>query len=288
MRRRIRPRINASLLPFTSGGQTLSLPSIFPASANTLNLRPNINFGLPSGFSAQSAPAGIPNLPGFGFDSRWPFDGTDNLFTLSDNVTWIKGSHSIKAGFYFEHAARNVSVYSVFNTAGTYYFGSDLGNPVDTGNPFSNALTGNMYGYGQDNMKQINRARYMQPEGFIQDTWKVTRRLTLDYGVRISSLGALYEAGTALGSFVASSYSRSQEGQLLYPYCTVAVTGSGSCPAADKASINPVTGKTYAYARQGTFDPASYRDLSVLRNRPIRHTSSRRPRAVRAARRFRL
>ena len=177
---------------------------------------------------------------------------------MSDNVTWIKGSHSIKAGFYFEHAARNVSVYSVFNTAGTYYFGSDLGNPVDTGNPFSNALTGNMYGYGQDNMKQINRARYMQPEGFIQDTWKVTRRLTLDYGVRISSLGALYEAGTALGSFVGSSYSRSQEGQLLFPYCSVAVTGGGSCPAASKASINPVTGATYAYARQGTFDPASY------------------------------
>ena len=55
---------NASLLPFTSNGQTLNLPSIFPASANTLNLRPNINFGLPSGFSAQSAPAGIPELPG--------------------------------------------------------------------------------------------------------------------------------------------------------------------------------------------------------------------------------
>lgn len=249
---------NASLLPFTSGGQTLNLPSIFPASANTLNLRPNINFGLPSGFSAQSAPAGIPNLPGFGFDSRWPFDGTDNLFTLSNNVTWIKGSHSIKGGFYFEHAARDVSVYSVFNTAGTYYFGSDLGNPVDTGNPFSNALTGNMYGYGQDNMKQINRARYIQPEFFIQDTWKVNRRLTLDYGVRISSLGALYEAGQALGSFQGSAYSRSQQGQLLYPYCTVNVTGGGSCPAADKASINPVTGATYAYARQGTFDPASY------------------------------
>ena len=145
-------------------------------------------------------------------------------------------------GFYFEHDARNVSVYSVYNTAGTYYFGSDLGNPVDTGNPFSNALTGNFYGYGQDNIKQQNRARYKQTEFFIQDTWKVTRRLTLDYGARFSRLGALYQANNAkLGVFQSSAYSRSQEGQLLFPYCTVAVASTGSCPVANKASINPVT-----------------------------------------------
>jgi hypothetical protein len=248
----------ASQLPLKSGGQSLTLPSIFPASANTYNLLPNVNFGLPSGFTAQSAPTAIPNLPSFGFDSRWPFDGTDNLATVVDNITWVRGSHTIKGGFYFEHDARNVSVYSVYNTAGTYYYGSDLGNPVDTGDPFSNALTGNLYGYGQDNIKQVNKARYKQFEFFIQDTWKVSRRLTIDAGVRFQDLGALYEAGTALGSFQAGAYNAKQQGQLLFPSCAVAVTASASCPAASKQSINPVTGKTYAYAQQGTFDPASY------------------------------
>jgi len=249
----------ASQLPFTSGGTALTLPTIFGSSANYLNLLPNINFGLPSGFTAQAAPAGIPNLPSFGFDSRWPFDGTDSLVTFVDNITWIKGSHSLKGGFYFEHDARNVSVYSVYNTAGTYYFGSDLGNPVDTGDPFSNALTGNLYGYGQDNIKQINRARYKQTEFFLQDTWKVNRRLTLDYGARFQRLGALYEANqAALGMFQGSAYSKSQQGQLLYPYCTVTVASNASCPTANKASINPATGAIYAYSRQGTFDPASY------------------------------
>src|SRR5580692_1929675 len=61
----------ASQLPFTSNGQQLTLPTIFGSSANYLNLLPNINFGLPSGFSAASSPTGIPNLPAFGFDSRW-------------------------------------------------------------------------------------------------------------------------------------------------------------------------------------------------------------------------
>lgn len=250
---------NASLLPLKVNGTTYSLPTIFGNAVNYLNLLPQINFGLPSGFSAQSAPTGIPNLPGFGFDSRWPFDGTDNLLTFTDNITWIKGGHELKFGFYFEHDARNVSVYSVYNTAGTYYFGSDLGNPVDSGDPFSNALIGSLYGYGQDNLKQINQARYKQTEFFVQDSWKVNRRLTLDLGMRFSRLGALYEApGHTQGVFNGTTYSASQQGQLLFPACSAPVAGGSACPAADKISINPKTGATYPYARQGTFDPASY------------------------------
>ncbi len=250
---------NASLLPLKVNGTTYTLPTIFGDSVNYLNLLPNLNFGLPSGFTAQSAPTGLPNLPAFGFDSRWPFDGTDNLATVTDNITWIKGSHQLKFGFYFEHDARNVSVYSVYNTAGTYYFGSDLGNPVDSADPFSNMLLGSLYGYGQDNLKQQNRARYKQTDFYVQDSWKVSRRVTLDLGVRFQRLGALYEApGQTQGVFVGSAYSASAQGQLLFPYCSVPVGATASCPTADKFSINPKTGQTFPYAQQGTFAPGSY------------------------------
>jgi hypothetical protein len=249
---------NASLLPLKgAGGAALTLPTIFGNGVNTMNLMPNVNFGLPSGFSAQSAPTAIPNLPGFGFDSRWPFDGTDSIQNVTENITWIKGTHTLKAGFYFEHDARNVSVYSTYNTAGTYFFGSDLANPVETGDPFSNALVGSLYGYGQDNKKQINHARYKQYEWFIQDTFRVTRRLTLDYGLRFQILGPVYSSGATLGIFNASNYSTSQVGQLLFPTCTVAVT-SGQCPLASRASVDLKTGAIYPYVRQGTFDPATY------------------------------
>ena len=156
-----------------------------------------------------------------------------------------------------------MSDYSVYNTAGTYYFGSDLGNPVDTGDPFSNALTGNLYGYGQDNLKPIHRTRYKQTEWFVQDTWKVSRRLTADFGIRFQRLGSPYDApGQTQGVFVASTYSASAQGQLLFPYCTVAVASTASCPTANKASINPVTGAIYPYARQGTFAPGSTAGLN--------------------------
>ncbi len=144
--------------------------------------------------------------------------------------------------------ARNVSVYSVFNTAGTYYFGSDRAAALDTGYPYSNALLGSIFAYGDDNKKQINHARYTQVEWFVQDTWKVNRRLTLDPGLRFHRVGDLYSAGATLGLFRQEEYDRSKSGQLLFP---ALVNGQ-------RAAINPVTGAVFPYVRQGTFDTASY------------------------------
>jgi outer membrane receptor protein involved in Fe transport len=102
--------------------------------------------------------------------------------------------------------ARNVSVYSVFNTAGTYYFGSDRAGPLDTGYAYSNALVGSIFAYGDDNKKQVNHARYTQLEWFVQDTWKVGRRLTLDLGLRFHRVGDLYSKGATLGLFRQEEY----------------------------------------------------------------------------------
>jgi hypothetical protein len=241
------PQYSSSLLPLKdANGNALTLPRIF--GANALNLLPNINFGLPTGFTAQSAGLTIPNLPSFGFDSRWPFNGTDQVQNFNDNISWIKGPHAFKFGFYSEVQARNVSVYSTYNTAGTYFFGSDSGNGVDTGDPFSNALLGSLFAYGEDNKKQINHERYRQYEWFAQDTWRMSRRLTLDYGVRFQVLGALSSQGATLGLFSQAAYNANQAGKLIYP---ALINGQ-------KAAIDPATGATFPYVQQGTFDTATY------------------------------
>src|SRR5208282_1063289 len=153
--------------------------------------------------------------------------------------------------------ARNVSVYSVYNEAGTYYFGSDRSNPLDTGYAYSNALLGSIFAYGDDNAKLVNHAHYSQLEWYLQDTFKAGRRLTFDYGARFGRVGDLNSLGNTLGLFNAASYVPSQVGQLLYPACSVAVT-TATCPTADKIAINPATGATFPYVRQGTFDTSSY------------------------------
>jgi hypothetical protein len=199
----------------------------------------------------------VTNAPTFSQDSRWPFTGTDQLGSLQDKVTWVKGSHNLKAGFYYERMARNVSVYSVYNAAGTYYFGSDRSNPLDAGYPYANAMVGSIFAYGDDNTKLVNHAHYSQFEWYVQDTWKATRRLTFDYGARFYRVGDLNSVGANLGLFSESAYNPSQVGQLLYPACSIALTTS-ACPAANKIAINPKTGQTFPYVRQGTFDTSSY------------------------------
>src|SRR5215469_11653884 len=242
-----------SLLPLKdANGNALTLPRI-NQNSNVLNLLPAVSFGLPSGFSAQSSGQGVTAAPTFSLDSRWPFTGTDQLQTVQDKVTWVKGSHTFKAGFYYERMARNVSVYSVYNTAGTYYFGSDRSNPLDAGYPYANALLGSIFAYGDDNTKLVNHAHYSQFEWYLQDTWKASRRLTLDYGMRFYRVGDLNSQGATLGLFNSSVYNANQVGQLLYPGCSVAVT-TATCPTADKIAVNPVTGGVFPYVRQGTFD----------------------------------
>jgi hypothetical protein len=249
-------RYEDCLLPLKdSSGNAIPLPRINQTS-NYLNILPGVNFGLPSGFSAQSSGQGVTGAPVFNHDPRWPFGGTDTVQSMTNKVTWVKGAHNLKAGIYYERMARNVSVYSVFNIAGTYYFGSDRAAALDTGYPYSNALVGSIFAYGDDNKKQVNHAAYTQIEWFAQDTWKIRQRFTLDFGLRFHRMGDLNSKGATLGLFSKEEYNPSKAGQLLFPACSIQTTGV--CPTPNKIAINPVTGATFPYIRQGTFDTASY------------------------------
>lgn len=225
------------------GVEPVTLPHFF--SGNYLGLIPNINFG---SNGAQSAGQGVTAPPSFGRDSRWPFNGTDQIANFSDTLTWVKKRHNVKAGFYFEHDSRNVSVYSTYNTAGTYWFGSDTANPYDTGYAYSNLLVGTVQAYGEDNKKQVNHARYSQIESFAQDSWKAGRRITLDLGIRFQILQPTWSDGATLGLFDSKAYDAAKSGQLLFP---ALVNGQ-------KVAVNPTTGATYLFARATSFDPASY------------------------------
>ena len=228
-------------------GQAVSLPKIYSSNEFGVmtNLLPNIRL---STLNPQSAGQGITNVPSVTFDNRFPFDGTDQMDTLTDSISWIKGAHSVKFGFYFEHVARNVSVASVYNTNGSYYFGSDTASPYDTGYGYSNLLIGSVQSYGEDSTRFVHHARYSQPEWYAQDSWRVNRRITVDYGVRFQYPGALSAVGGTLGLFNASDYSAAKAGTLLFP----AVVGG------QNVAENLKTGAVYQLARAAFFDPASY------------------------------
>jgi len=225
----------------------VTLPKIYSGNEFGLmtNLMPNIRF---TTLNPQAAGQGITNPPAFTFDARFPFDGTDQGETITDTISWIKGAHSAKFGFYFERVARNVSVYSLYNTNGSYYFGSDTASSHDTGYGYSNLLLGSVQAYGEDSGRFVNHARYNQIEWYAQDSWRVGRRVTVDLGVRFQFPGALSSAGTTLGLFDGAAYNANKAGTLLFP----AVVDGQS------VAQNLKTGAVYQLARAAFFDPATY------------------------------
>ena len=212
----------------------LALPQFYPGS-NPLNLIPNATFG------------GIANAPQFNIEQRFPFFGTNNIWNYSDNVSKIWSGHAMKAGFYLEYTTRNAARASAFN--GTFNFDRNTNNPLDTNNAFANALLGVVNSYTEANKKLDGHARYKNIEWFVQDNWKATRRLTLDYGIRFYHIQPTLSSGDNLAFFDPALYDASKQPVLLTPYC---LTGN-PCSGNNRVARNPITGQTLPSVKIGTF-----------------------------------
>jgi Carboxypeptidase regulatory-like domain len=122
---------------------------------------------------------------------EWP-EGPYNsnpTYTYRDNVTKIVGKHSLAFGAYFVAAQKN-ELSSVF-TDGQLSF--DTSSSGTTGNPFADLLVGQIasYSQGSNQVKFYNRYKIVEP--FFQDDWRVTPRLTLNLGLRVSLFGTYRE-----------------------------------------------------------------------------------------------
>ncbi|HXM42622.1 MAG TPA: carboxypeptidase-like regulatory domain-containing protein [Bryobacteraceae bacterium] len=144
------------------------------------------------GYTAQSAGAvgfgtysyGEPFTPAgansFGKLSQTP--------QISDNVTKIQGSHTLKAGVYWDYARNyQTSGNLASGTGGAANF-DEWGNQ-SSGNYLANFVTGRMTGFAQDNAEAVQDMKYHQVSFFINDQWKATRRLTLTGGLRFEHMG---------------------------------------------------------------------------------------------------
>jgi len=114
----------------------------------------------------------------------------------------------------------------------------------------------NTYSEGQ---RMVGDFWFWQVEAFIQDNWRVSRRLTLDLGLRTYSMPPMTNLNTGQNGsaeFVAGNYDASKAERIYYPGCAVSTAG-GSCPGASQYAIDTTTGYKTFYALNGTLVPAS-------------------------------
>ena len=94
---------------------------------------------------------------------------------MSDTISKVFRNHTLKAGFFYEWI-RNAQPANNFTNGEALVSRS---NPFTYGNEYADLLTGNLNSYSETNFNRINDINYKAVEFFGQDSWKVTRKLTL-------------------------------------------------------------------------------------------------------------
>ena len=147
--------------------------------------------------------------------------------TVTDNVTWTRGNHAFKFGGLAAFEQKNENANN--QTQGSFTFGAGGGRTA-----FQNFLTGNRDGlcgtactYSEAQIDVTNHLRFNRFEGFAQDTWRFTPRMTLDYGVRYSVYPAMTDKNDLLDTFVPSLYDPAKTPACANATCSAFVPGTG-------------------------------------------------------------
>jgi hypothetical protein len=243
-----------------SNGNIVSTPSGFLASAESPDINSQLPYTNTVGLIPTVSVSGMTTLNG---SVAYTDHGTNHQ--IFGDITKTLHTHTLIAGFSYNHYQKLEN--NTTGTQGSFGFSNDsaFSNvPVNSNTgageaqAFANLLTGNANGgfsqLSRDPVTDIKAALY---EGFLQDNWKATPRLTLNLGVRYAYYGQPWDAHGLLSNFDPSKYDPSAAP-------TIATTGlicfTGTCnqtgsnagqstapnPSADYAGINYINGMIFS------------------------------------------
>lgn len=132
---------------------------------------------------------------------------------FSDDLTKVIATHTLKFGVYAENVGNiqgasespNGALNS-FNQGGTahnnLFGGQALGSP---NNPTANFVMGVVNSYAENNSAPISDMAYQTFSFYGNDSWKATKRLNIEYGIRFDHIGHWYDRqGNGLAVFIPS------------------------------------------------------------------------------------
>ena len=151
--------------------------------------------GLPNPFGVTGWPTVYTDAYNFFYGGGWDGDNRHNqnltAFEISDGVTWVRGRHTIKAGFKGRQEYNNVQ--ELQQAQGSHSFYANWTSLYDPSAQAASAYTGSgfaelLLGLPTALRNQYNRGYFyfQQKEigSYVNDTWRVGRRLTVDLGLR--------------------------------------------------------------------------------------------------------
>jgi hypothetical protein len=174
----------------------------------------------------------IANGPNIGSNNA-PFYNFNTTRDTSASLSKIWNSHNVKFGFFWQNSFKPQSSFA--NNNGVYNFVNDASNPFDTGFGFANAAIGVYNQFTQASDYVIGKYRYNNVEWYAQDNWKVTSRLTLDYGMRFYWIQPQFDEDSQTANFLPDQFKASDASLLYRPVCI----GANPCGGANRRAVDP-------------------------------------------------
>jgi hypothetical protein len=208
----------------------------FNPQLNDVGLMPILRFG--------GSSSGVENVE-FLYPDRQGANAADWFWSARDTLTYTRGKHAFKAGLYLEFLHNNEARGGIW--AGNFNFGRTTNNPLDANNGFANGLLGVFQDYQEWDGYGSTRARNWLSEWFAQDTWKASRRLTVDYGVRFLWYTPYWRPDDKLSNFSPAHFDPANAPRIYRP---ARVNGQN-------VAQDPLTGQIVNNVYVGTFVPGT-------------------------------
>ena len=164
---------------------------------------------------------------------RGPFTNFNTTYDVVANLSKIWGPHAAKFGFYFQSSLKPQSLFASFNSQ--INFVDNASNPFDTQHPYANVATGVFNTFTQANKFAIPEWRYKNIEWYLQDNWKASSRLTLDYGVRFYYMTPQWDTTLQASNFLPEAFDTNAAARLFRPVCI----GASPCSGTNRRGMDP-------------------------------------------------
>ena len=244
--------LNEARFGFTLNDGTQTLPFDGPKFTNALGL-----VGIGPSFPFNGLPdVGISNFQDLNTD-RGSSTSKNDTWQFTDNVTWNRGRHTLKFGFDY----RRIRAVSALGFLSGDNYGNYSFDGTFTGVPFADFLLGLPINTSVDNVKNDNDGRSNHYNAYVQDSFRVSEKLTLEYGARFEFHPGYTDANGNIGNFDPSV---PKSGRVIYPdgaastlapaylksFNACPELGSTSGPTINGAPCTPVLSASQAHVPQ--------------------------------------
>ena len=194
------------------------MKSAFNYNGNRINIVPFAGAGLnslaiPSGYDATntrffSGPNNLDRIPNIDLNgatgthfeiSSWPWHNKADDYQIRDDLSWTKGAHQLKFGGSWALYKKMQDLFG--QTQGGFSFDGTF-----TGNDFADFLLGDAKSYQELAVQDSGHWNNVSWAAYVQDNWRVNRKLTVNLGLRWDGVPHTYEANNRMGNFYPSLY----------------------------------------------------------------------------------